>query len=111
MEKETSVTPTPAATAASNGPRIKGVIIDYNHKTGLGKILADDEFFFFHKHHMLRGFPKEGANVTFLVSPKPVQEGFLKYAILINIVVDTETGAAILAQPVDGQKADAQETK
>src|SRR5665213_495402 len=98
--------------AAATNPRIKGVIVDYNDKQGFGKILTDsDEFYFFSRHHMLRGVPKVGANVTFIVSPKPVPDGFLKYSMLVCVVEPESAGQAALAQPleqpaVDGQKAD-----
>jgi hypothetical protein len=78
--------------------KIKGIVIDYNPTSKLGKIAGDnDEFYFFHRHHVMRGVPREGAYVTFLVSPKIVRDGFLKYATLIDIVENTQAGASALA--------------
>jgi hypothetical protein len=97
--------------------KIEGTIIDFNPGKKIGKIAGiNGEYYFFHRHDVMRGIPREGAGVTFQISTRPVKEDYLPYAVVINVIENVETGAAALGQPIqhiqpsqtvetDGQKA------
>jgi hypothetical protein len=84
-----------------------GLIVDYNPDKRIGRLVdKDGVYFFFHRHNVIIGEPLECADVMFLASKRPVRDGMLPTAVLIEVIHDITVSANALAEP-NTQKADA----
>ena len=82
--------------------KIKGVIVDYNPepKKRIGKLVDEsNRYFFFHQHGIIKGEPRIGADVLFVISSNPVKPGLLPVAYRIEVIPNIVAGMNALAKP------------